>query len=140
AIRRMLRDLIRPLIARTVTDAAFNAATREPDRKRERIVIASLRSLTARHAAELGGPEHNRVFEQPARLQVLDQRRGWLIHSRRHIAVIFGDVLVAVPVAAREAVVGAAPDLNEPHTALEQTPRDQAIPPEVLGHGRIQSI
>ena len=50
-----------------------------------------------------------------------------------HVAVVAGEVLVRVPVAAREAVVGAAPDLDEPDAALEQPARDQAVAAEVLG-------
>ena len=45
-------------------------------------------------------------------------------------AVVALDVLVRVPVAPREAVVVARPDLHEPHAALEQPPGDQALPPK----------
>ena len=57
-----------------------------------------------------------------------------------HVAVVAGDVLVGVPVAAREAVVGAAPDLHEPHAALQQPPGDQAVAAEVRGDRLVQAV
>ena len=45
--------------------------------------------------------------------------------------VIAAEVFVAVPVAAREAVVRAGPDLDEAHAALEQSAGDQAVSAEV---------
>ena len=49
------------------------------------------------------------------------------------VAVILGEVLVAVPVAAREAVVGAAPHLHETDAALQHAAGDQAVAAEVFG-------
>ena len=103
-------------------------------------MIAPLGSLAARHAAELGRPDHDRVVEQAAGLQVLDQRRGRLVHAAAHVAVVAGEVFVAVPVAPRKAVVGAAPDLHEPHAPLEQPPGDQAVAAEVLGDLLVEPV
>ena len=57
-----------------------------------------------------------------------------------HVAVIFREVFVAVPVAARKAVVGAAPDLHEPHAPLQQPPGDQAVGPKVLGDWFVEAV
>ena len=48
-------------------------------------------------------------------------------------AVVALHVFVLVPVAPREAVVVAAPDLHEAHAALEQPPGDEALAAEVIG-------
>ena len=64
---------------------------------------------------------------------------GWSMLAA-HVAVVAGEVLVRVPVAAREAVVGAAPDLHEPHAALQQPPGDQAVAAEVLGDRLVQAV
>ncbi len=63
-----------------------------------------------------------------------------LVHLAGHLSVVFLDVLVAVPVAAREAVVGAAPDLHEAHAALEQPPGHQAARAEVLGQRLVHAV
>jgi hypothetical protein len=94
-------------------------------------VVAALAPLAARHPAELGRPDDQGVVEHPAGLEVLDQRRGGPVHAPAHLAVVAGDVLVRVPVAAREPVVGAAPDLDEPHSALQEPAGDQAVAAEV---------
>ena len=39
---------------------------------------------------------------------------------------------MTVPVAARESIVVPGPNLDEPHAALEQSPRDDALAGEVV--------
>ncbi len=51
---------------------------------------------------------------------------------RAHLAVISGNVFVAVPIAPWKAVVGSAPQLHETHAALQQPPSDQAVAAKVL--------
>src|SRR4029453_11406137 len=69
---------------------------------------------------------------QTSRLQVVDQRGRRAVHARSHLSVVSLDVLVAVPVSAREAVVRSAPDLNEANSALEEAPCDEAVPSELV--------
>ena len=87
--------------------------------------------LTARHASELGGPQDYRVVEHAAALEVRQQCRCGAVHLGCHDRVVSCEVLVAVPVAPRMTVVGAAPDLDEAHAAFEQPAGDQAAPAEV---------
>ena len=68
------------------------------------------------------------------------QRRGRAVHARAHVVVIALEVLVRIPVAAREAVVGAGPDLHEANAALQQTARDQAMPAELRGDRLIEAV
>ena len=103
------------------------------------IVVAPF-ALGTRHAAEFGRPDDERVVEHAAGLQILDQGRGRLIHAGPHVAVVLGDVFVAVPVAARKAVVGAAPNLHEPHAPLQQPAGEQAIAAKILGHFLVQAV
>ena len=49
-------------------------------------------------------------------------------------------IFVAIPVAARETVVRAAPHLHEPHAALQQPPGDQAIAAEIVGHRVVEAV
>ena len=131
AIGWVLGRLVRPLVAGTVNDAPFDSAAGQPGGERKRIVVAALAPLAAGHAAKLGGPDHDGVVEQAAGLQVLEQRGRRLIHAPAHLAVIAGDVFVRIPVAAGKAIVGAAPDLDESHTPLQQASGDQAVAAEV---------
>src|SRR4051812_4008227 len=140
AVSGLVRDFVRPFITGAVADSALDAAAGEPDGKRKRVVIAALGALTARHAAEFGSPEDDRVIEQATGFEVLDEGRGGLVHAAGHVAVVLGEILVAVPVAARKAVVGAAPDLNEAHAAFEQAARDEAVASEVLRNLAVQAV
>ena len=97
-------------------------------------------ALAARHAAELGRPDDDRIVEQPRGLQILEQGGGRAVHAACPSAVVAGEVLVRVPVAARKAVVGAAPDLHEAHAAFEQSAGDQAIAAEVFGHRLVEAV
>src|SRR5436305_1413201 len=109
AVGRVLDGLVRPLVAGAVGDAAADAAAGEPGGEGERVVVAPLAPLAARHPAELGGPDDDRVVEQPARLQVVEQGGGGTVHAPGHHAVVAGEVLVRGPVAPGEPVVGSAP-------------------------------
>lgn len=113
--------------------AALDAATAEPVGEDEGIVVAPLAALGAGHAAELGGPENERVLEHAPLFEVLDQRGGSMGHAQRERLMITFHILVAVPVAARVAVVVAAPDLYKAHPALQQTPGGQALTAKELG-------
>ena len=115
AIRRMLGRAERPLVAGPVGDAALDAAAGEPVCERERVVIAAQAALAARHTAELGRPHHDRVVEQAAAFQVLEEGGGRAVHAGAHVVMIALQVFVRIPVAAWEAVVGAGPDLHEAH-------------------------
>ena len=86
-------------LARNKAAGFIESTTRHPARERERIMIASLAALAARHAPKLSGPNHNGVLQQSARFQVLLERRRGQIHAARHVEVILREVFVAVPVA-----------------------------------------
>ena len=54
-------------------------------------------------------------------------------HAAGERPVIALDVLVGIPVAARETVVIAAPDLHEADAALEESAGGEALEAEVVG-------
>ena len=53
----------------------FDAAAGHPDGEAEDVMVAAVGPLRPGRAAELGGEDDDRFFEQPALLQVLQQRR-----------------------------------------------------------------
>ena len=73
-----------------------------------------------RRAAELAAPDHQRVVEQAALLQVLHQRgrRGWSVSLALDLE-LRGQVAVLVPAGVHE--------LHEAHAALDQPPGHQAV-------------
>ena len=140
-IRRWVLDgSERPFVARSISRAAFNASAGEPVRERERIVITAFSALAARHPAEFGRPNDDRVVEKPSRFQVFDQCGGGFVEAASHDAVIAGEVFVRIPIPARETVVRPVPNLNEPNAAFKQSSRDEAIPTEVLGRRVVKSV
>ena len=83
------------------------------------MVVAAV-ALGHRRAAELAAPDDQRVVEHAALLQVGDQRRRRADRLRSAIA---GDVVLDVAVMVPVAVI----ELDEPHAALGQPPRQQAV-------------
>ena len=84
AVRDVFDGLVRPFVARAVGHAPLDAAAGQPGGEGERVVVAALGALAARHAAELGGPDDDRVVEQAAALEVLDQGGGGFVHAGGH--------------------------------------------------------
>src|SRR5262249_17646634 len=130
----------RPLVTGPVSDTALDAAAGKPIRERKGIMVATSASLTARHAAKLGRPENDRVFEHAATLQAFDESRRRLIHARAHVGVIAGDIFMRIPVAAGKAVVRSAPDLHETHAALQEAAGDQAVAAKFLCDRTVEAI
>ncbi len=60
------------LVGRAVDDAPLDAAAGQPGAEALRVVVAAV-GLGAGRAAELGAPDDDRLVEQPALLEVLEQ-------------------------------------------------------------------
>src|SRR5207253_525851 len=74
--------------------------------------------LAPRRAAEFAGPDHQRVVEQAARLEILDQRGARLIRFRATLRECGADVAVMIPSGHRH--------LHETHTGFAEPSREQA--------------
>ena len=96
-------------------------------------MVAALAALGTGHAAKLGGPQNDRVFQETPLLEVFDEGGDGFGHSHGERAVVLGDVLVRVPIAAREAVVVAGPDLDEPYAPLDEASGGEALPAHDVG-------
>src|SRR5262249_4074548 len=140
AIAGVRGGLVRPLIALAVGDAALDAAAGEPGGEGEGVVVAALAALAAGHAAELRGPQDNGVVERAEGFQGLDQGGGGAFEAGSNVAVALSMVPMGVPIAAREAVVGTAPDLDETDAALQEPAGTQAIAAEFFGDVVVQAV
>src|SRR5262245_19741985 len=118
AVGLALDGPVAELVAGSVANAALDAGAGQPGDERPTVVVAAGGALGERHAAELGGPDDQRVFQQAALLQVGQKRGDWLIDTAGDGRQFLVDVLVVVPVVLGAA--GAAPDLHEAHAALQQ--------------------
>ncbi len=83
-------------------------------------MIAPFTTLSAGHSAKLSGPVNNRVIEQTALFKILDQSGSAAGHAKGERTMVALDILMAVPIAAREAVVIAGPNLHEAHPSLDK--------------------
>ena len=91
--------------------------------------------LGHRRAAELAAPDDQRLVEQAAALQVLEQAGDRLVHRAAGLGVVRLDVAVGVPLAA-----GAAVELDEADAPLDQPAGQQAEPAGGLGRRVVQAV
>ena len=117
-------DVVAEVVGRAVDQTRLDAAAGHPHREAARMVIAAVvgrgqLALRIAGAAELAAPDHQRVVEQAALLQIGDQRGARLIG------------LAALPLMPRRQVVVLIPalviELDELHAALGQPARQQAV-------------
>ena len=114
----VLDGVVAELVGRAVGDARLDAAAGQPDRKAVDVVVAAV-ALGHRRAAEFAAPDHQRVVEHAALLEVLDQRGRGLVDLLGHAGDLVFDAAVMVPVAVIK--------LDEAHAALGQPPGQQAV-------------
>ena len=129
-LHRVLHDVVRVVVGLAVGDAGLHATARHPHREAAGMVVAAVvvareLALAVDGAAELAGPEHQRVVEQAALLEVGDERRLRAVHRGGLLRDLAGEVPVLVPAAHVE--------LDEPHVALGQAARQQAVGGEAAG-------
>ena len=89
-------------------------------------------------AAELAAPDDQRLVKQTAPLQVLDLAGDRLVGVAGVLGMIGDDVVVGVPVVV--IVRAARVNLDEPHTAFDQPPGQQALAAEVRCLGTVDPV
>src|SRR3954471_6849198 len=85
------------LVGRAVDDARLDPAAGQPGRESIGVVVAAILPLRAGRPAELGGPDDDRLVEQPATLQVFQEAgdRAVDLAAERGVAVL--EVRMGVP-------------------------------------------
>ena len=86
-------------------------------------VAAGRGQFDSRRAAELAAPDHQRLVQQPALLQIGQQGGDRLVALPGQPAMVDFEVVVAVP-----GLALAVPELHEAHAPLDQPPGDQHLP------------
>src|SRR5437868_6018485 len=93
-------DVVADLVGGAIGQAGAEAAAGHPAGEGALVVVAAAgaEALSEGGPAELGRPDDQRVVEQTAGLQVLEQSGEGPVEARRLAAVVVGEVLVGVPV------------------------------------------
>src|SRR5262245_21557045 len=99
------------------------------------MMSAAARAVLPGRAAELGRPDDERVVEQTAALEILQEARDGPIDLAGQ-RLVSGDVGMGVPVAGRAGV----DQLNEADAALGEAAGDQALPGEALRVTAIEAV
>ena len=136
-VDRIADDVVAVVVGLTVRDARLDAAAGHPDCEAARVMIAAVVrggqvALAVDGAAELAAPDDERVVEQPAPLQVENQSRTRLVDVARLIRHLRGKVRVLIPAHVEE--------LDEPHAALGQPSREEAVRRERARLFRVGSV
>src|SRR5436190_16927124 len=92
----VLSGTISELVGRTVGHAPFHAAAGEPDAEAPMVVVAA-GSLRGGRAAELAAPQHQRVFEQAALLEVDEQGTDRLVDFAAQLFMLRRVLRVRIP-------------------------------------------
>ena len=101
-------------VGRAVDDAPLDPAAGHPDGEAEDVVVAPVRPLRAGGAAELGGEDHERLVEQAALVQVLEQAADRLVNGQGVLLVVGPQRAVGVPGPGAAAAVLNLDEANAP--------------------------
>ena len=127
------------LVRRAVGQSSLDAGAGHPAGEAERVMIAAAPSaLDTRRAAELGPPNYDRLREQPALLQILEQSRERPVHAGAQLRVVLLQLRVGIPTAGIGLVT--LENLHEAHAALDESARRQADLAEGPGLVAIQPV
>ena len=121
------------VVALAKGDSWFDAASGHPHGEGVRVMVAAVvrAALDHRRAAELAAPQHQRVVQQAALLEIPDQRRARLVRILAVLLQAVDQVAVLVP--------GLVEQLDEAHAALHQAPGEDAVVGE-RGLARFRSV
>ena len=136
-LNTVFRHVVPVVVRLAVADSGFDPAAREPHREAPRVVVAAVvlvgePALTIHRSPELTAPDHQRVFQQPAGLQVGEEGRGGAVGVAALRFDLLGQVDVLVPAAVIE--------LHEPHVAFDQPAREQTVRGERPGLLRVCAV
>ena len=129
--QRILCDLKSQFIRHSVADARFDTGAREECCKTIGIVITSLCPLLEhRHTAEFGAPNNQRIFQQAALSEVVDECSCRLVQDMTVNVVLLPQCLMTVPVESSSAGVSAIEQLHESHSLFQQSTSEDAVSAE----------
>ena len=119
------------VVGLAIREAGFEAAASEQHGKTRGVMVAARAVfLGVGRAAKLAAPPHDRVFEQPARLQIAEEAGDGFVDAHGMVLVL-RQIGVLVPRGIVR-VVGVV-DLDETHAALREASRHETLATVVFG-------
>ena len=97
-------------------------------------------TLRNRSTPKLRGPNDQCVIEHPALLQILQQCRYWLVHTRCLASVVFDDAFMRIPVDTRRPKRTTVVQLHKPHTLLSKPSCKETITPKASRLRLVQTV
>src|SRR5262249_26766231 len=120
----VLNGMVAIIVGGAVDGAALDASACQPDGESVRVMIAAVRALRHRSAAEFAAPDHQGGFEQSAGFQVFEQRRDGPVDGAGVVLMSLLEIAVLVPAIGPDT---GTKQLDEPDSALHQPACDQAL-------------
>ena len=77
--RPVFNGVISQVVGRAISDAPLDAPAGHPDAEAERVVVSTICPLCERRATEFSRPDNQRLVEQAASFQVLDQAGSYVL-------------------------------------------------------------
>src|SRR5439155_3366792 len=100
----------------------------QPHGEPKGMMFPAIGIFSGRSAAELSAPNHQRILEQPPRLEVFQEAGDRQVRGRTVGRQLAFQAAMLVPELAAAAPRGLrVVDLDETHTALDQPPSHQAL-------------
>ena len=117
-------DFLRELVGLAISPAVPQSAAREHTRKRAALVSAPAATVELRRPAKLTRDHNQRLFEQPLRLQIRDQRGNSRVEITDETVLLFDTAIVHIPTGAVDEIQ-VVRYLDKTHPALHQPPCEQ---------------
>ncbi len=133
AVGGVLSDFEAEFVALAVAGAAADAAAGHPRGEGTGVVVAADARLRAGLASEFRGADDEGVVEHALAFQIAQECGRAGVEDGAPVAVVAGEVFVAVPVGADGLGLGvfrAAVDLHEADAALDESAGEEALPAE----------
>src|SRR5713226_4059136 len=116
-VHLVLGDIKAQFVALSDRDARFDAPARKPHREGIGMMVAAVvATLHHGRASKLPAPDHQRILEQSALLQVPNESGGGLISILAVLLDVFDEVGVLIPCFMVK--------LDKSHPALHKSPRE----------------
>src|SRR5262245_17001234 len=128
------------LVGTAVHHAALEPATGQPGGEAEGAVVPPVAPLGAGGATELAAPYHQRLVEEAAPLEVLEQPGDRLVGLPAEHAVRGLEVGVTIPITGPLTGLDPVEDLDEAYAPLDQAPRSQKLLAELFGHLLVEAV
>ena len=125
------------VVGSTILGATFGPTAGKPHGEGIGVVIATgAVALRVGGAAKFAAPDHQSFVEHAALLEIGKQGAHWLVDRPSRDRMVGFDVVVTIPwdvVDASSTAIGSCENMDEAHTALDQTPCGQELATDQFG-------